>query len=234
MQTGILYAAIIQYLLKRKVVMLKLIIFDMDGLMFATEQINYRAFTEVVTEEGYQPTFEQYTGFLGMHAKDIQKKYYSYYGEDVDAEGIYSKVGERSRQIIREEGVPEKKGLRELLEVVREKGLHTAVASGSDKEIIKEYLERTGLTPYFDIVLSAKEVKRGKPYPDIFLEICQRFQVEAEETLVLEDSANGVQAALAGNIPVINIPDLLPIPEEQQKQCVAVVEDLSKVIPYIK
>ena len=47
--------------------MLKLIIFDMDGLMFATEQVNYRAFTEIVKEEGYNPTFEQYIGFLGMH-----------------------------------------------------------------------------------------------------------------------------------------------------------------------
>ena len=103
--------------------MLKLIIFDMDGLMFATEQVNYRAFTEIVKEEGYNPTFEQYIGFLGMNAKDIQKKYYVYYGEDVDAEGIYKKVGNGSKQIIREEGVPEKEGLRELLQVVREKGL---------------------------------------------------------------------------------------------------------------
>ncbi len=214
--------------------MLKLVIFDMDGLMFATEQVNYRAFTEIVKEEGYEPTFEQFTGFLGMNARDIQKKYYSYYGENVDAEGIYKKVGQRAKQIIREEGVPEKAGLRELLEVVREKELLTAVASGSDTEVIKEYLERTGLTSYFDIVLSSKEVKRGKPYPDIFLEICQRLNVKAEETLVLEDSANGVQAALAGNLPVINVPDLLPISEEQQEKCVAVVGDLNKVIDYIK
>ena len=45
--------------------MLKLIIFDMDGLMFATEQVNYRAFTEIVKEEGYTPAFEQFIGFLG-------------------------------------------------------------------------------------------------------------------------------------------------------------------------
>ena len=60
-----------------------------------------------------------------------------------------------------------------------------------------------------------------------------KFDVKPEETLVLEDSANGVQAALAGNLPVINIPDLLPIPKEQQEKCVAVVENLKEVIPYI-
>ena len=214
--------------------MLKLVIFDMDGLMFATEQVNYRAFTEIVKEEGYEPTFEQFTGFLGMNARDIQKKYYSYYGENVDAEGIYKKVGQRAKQIIRKEGVAEKAGLRQLLKVVKEKELLAAVASGSDTEVIKEYLERTGLTPYFDTVLSSKEVKRGKPYPDIFLEICKQLNIKTEETLVLEDSANGVQAALAGNFSVINVPDLLPVPEEQQEKCVAVVEDLNKVIDYIK
>lgn len=61
--------------------MLELVIFDMDGLMFATEQVNCRAFMEVVKEEGYHPTFEQFTSFLGMNARDIQKKYYDYYGE---------------------------------------------------------------------------------------------------------------------------------------------------------
>ena len=48
----------------------------MDGLMFATEQVNYRAFTEIVKEEGYNPTFEQYIGYLGMFVFDIQKKFY--------------------------------------------------------------------------------------------------------------------------------------------------------------
>lgn len=214
--------------------MIKLIIFDMDGLMFDTEQVNYRAFTEVVKEEGYTPTFEQYAGFLGMNAQDIQKKYYIYYGENVDAAGLYKKVGQRSKHIIKEEGVPEKEGLRELLHAVKEKNILTAVASGSDTEIIKKYLEATGLTKDFDMILSSKDVKRGKPFPDIFLEICRKFNVKAEEALVLEDSANGVQAALSGNIPVINIPDMLPIPQEQQEKCVAVLENLKEVIPYIK
>lgn len=96
--------------------MLELVIFDMDGLMFATEQVNCRAFMEVVTEEGYHPTFEQFTSLLGMNARDIQKKYYDYYGEDTDAEGIYKKVGSRAKQIIKEEGVPEKKRIERAAE----------------------------------------------------------------------------------------------------------------------
>lgn len=99
--------------------------------------------------------------------------------------------------------------------------------------LLKNTWTELGLNEYFDVVLSSKDVKRGKPFPDVFLEICKAFDVKSEETLVLEDSANGVQAALAGNLPVINIPDLLPIPKEQQEKCVAVVENLKEVIPYI-
>lgn len=47
------------------------------------------------------------------------------------------------------------------MQVVREKGLQTAVASGSDTDVIKEYLDRTGLNEYFDMVLSSKDVKRA-------------------------------------------------------------------------
>lgn len=213
--------------------MIKLVIFDMDGLMFDTEQINYRAFSEIVKEEGYEPTFEQFIAFLGLNAQSIQKLYRTYYGEDVDAQGLYKKVGQRSRKIAKEEGVPVKKGLRELLSVLKEKGIPCAVASGSDLDVIQAHLKQTGLTENFDQVVSSRGIKRGKPFPDIFLNICEHFQIKPEDTLVLEDSTNGVQAALSGNIPVINIPDLLSIPEEQQEKCVAVLKDLTEVIPYI-
>ena len=67
----------------------------------------------------------------------------------------------------------------------------------------------------------------------MFLEICRQLEVAPSDTLVLEDSDNGVKAAVAGGIPVINIPDLVEIPKELQEQCLDVKESLLDVIPYI-
>ncbi|MDD7210150.1 MAG: HAD family phosphatase [Lachnospiraceae bacterium] len=214
--------------------MMKLVIFDMDGLMFDTERVNRRAFMEVVKEKGFEPTYEQFAESLGMNASDNQALYERLYGKDVDGKAIYKEIGIRAKEIIKREGVPVKEGLREILEVIAEKKIPMAVASGSEMEVILQYMKDAGISDYFRMVLSACEIERGKPFPDIFLEICRRMKVDPEDALVLEDSENGVRAALAGNLPVINVPDLIEIPEELQKQCLAVTENLREAIPYIR
>ena len=109
-----------------------------------------------------------------------------------------------------------------------------AVASGSGFESIERNIADAGLTGRFDFLMTTEWVKRGKPYPDVFLAICDKLAIAPEETLVLEDAQNGVRAALAGGIRVINVPDMLPLSDELAAQCVSVEESLADVIPYIR
>lgn len=214
--------------------MLKLVIFDMDGLMFDTERVLCRAFMEVGEAWGLPVREAHYLACLGMNSWDERKKYEEFFGADVDVAGLQTAMIARGKQIFREEGIPVKRGLRELLDVLKDRGIHTAVASGSDREVIESHLARTGLSDLYDRILSSKEVAHGKPEPDIFLALCEEFGVRPEEALVLEDSDNGVMAAVAGNIPVINVPDMISLPEGLQEACLAVVPDLGAVIPYIE
>ena len=110
--------------------MIKLVIFDMDGLMFDTERATYRAYMEKAAEWGYEPTKEQYLQFLGLNAQAIQAKYYDFFDKDIDAPELYRQVGERKVEILRTEGMPIKKGLFEILDVLDKKGIRKAVASG--------------------------------------------------------------------------------------------------------
>lgn len=214
--------------------MIQLIIFDMDGLMFDTEAATCRAFLEVGTEWGLHPRKEQFIELLGLNSKDIIKKYHDYFGKDVDAESLYRQVGDRKMKTLEKEGIPIKKGLMELLKAIDKAGIKKAVASSSNQDVIEKNIRDAGLEGRFDYILSAKKVKRGKPFPDVFLEICQKLQADPEQTLVFEDSANGVAAALAGNLPVINVPDMVRIPPELARQCAAVVDSLEEAIPYLK
>lgn len=213
--------------------MIKLVIFDMDGLMFDTERVTYRAYMEVVRERELHSGFDDFIRYLGHNAADIQAMYRELFGPEIDAQALYAQVGAKISDITRREGVSVKPGLYELMDALKECGIPAAVASGSDHAVIEKNLERAGLSAAYEAVLSSKEVKRGKPYPDVFLAICDRVGVSPQEALVLEDSEAGVRAALAGGIPVINIPDLLEIPSELKEACVAVVRDLTEVIPYI-
>lgn len=214
--------------------MIKLVIFDMDGLMFDTERATYRAFLERAAAWGYEPTKEQYLQLLGLNAKAIQEKYYEFFDEDIDAPELYRQVGERKLEILQTEGMPVKEGLFALLDVLDEEGIKKAVASGCEFEGIERNIAAAGLTGRFDLLMTTDWVKRGKPYPDVFLAICDKLGVDPSETLVFEDAQNGVRAALAGGMRVINIPDMLPLPDELAAQCVSVEKTLDRAIPYIR
>lgn len=213
--------------------MLKLVIFDMDGLMFDTEAVMYRAYLEVTAENGYQGSKEQFISLLGLNSASVCKKYREYYGPEVNAEALYRMGGERKIQILKREGIPVKKGLMELLSAIEKLGIKKAVASSSDEDMIMDNLADAGLSGRFDYILSARGMKRGKPFPDIFLKVCEKLNVKPEEALVLEDSENGVRAAMAGGIPVIQIPDLVELPEELRQECLAVKPSLDQVIPLL-
>ena len=211
--------------------MRKLIIFDMDGLMFNTESVAARAYMEMGTARGLPVTMERYRRVIGLDARAIQARYREDFGDAVDPAGFYREVGSRIAEITRTEGLPVKKGLFELLDAVEQRGIPKVVASSSDLPIIHSNLRHAGIQDRFDMVISADAFERGKPSPDIFLACCERMGTRPEEALVLEDAPSGIRAALAAGIPVIAVPDILPVPEELSRSCLAVVTDLTEVIP---
>lgn len=213
---------------------MKLIIFDMDGLMFDTEALGFRAYEEVGKEWELPTSFAIYQTLIGMDKRDTCERYRQTYGEDMDSELFYRKVGNRIQEIMEREGIPMKPGLIPLLDAIEEEKIPRIIASSTGRAGIRSYLRRCDLENRFQGVISSEEVKRGKPCPDIFLAACRKMGVAPEDALVLEDSPAGICAARNGNIPVIAIPDLKEIPAEIRAMCVMVGETLEDVIPYIR
>ena len=212
---------------------MKLMIFDMDGLMFDTEALGFRAYEECGKERGLDTDFPFYLNMIGLDERDTCKAYRERYGENFDAETFYAAVGQRINDIADREGIPIKPGLLPLLDALDQKGIRKIIASSSNADSIKKYLDRCRLGGRFDGTISSQEVKRGKPFPDIFLEGCRKMGVDPEDALVLEDSPAGIEAAFSGHIPVIAIPDLREIPPEIRDKCLFVGETLADVIPYL-
>jgi HAD superfamily hydrolase (TIGR01509 family) len=93
-----------------------------------------------------------------------------------------------------------------FLQLLKKDNFPMAIASGSSPEIIEMILSITNIKPYFDVVLSAEEVKRGKPAPDIFIETAKLLGISPTNCLVLEDSQYGVEAAKSAGMYCISIP----------------------------
>jgi haloacid dehalogenase superfamily, subfamily IA, variant 3 with third motif having DD or ED/haloacid dehalogenase superfamily, subfamily IA, variant 1 with third motif having Dx(3-4)D or Dx(3-4)E len=211
----------------------KCLIFDMDGLMFDSEVIAEMAYKKAVQEFGYEISNEIYYQLLGRNKADAHIIIKELMGEEYPAHEIHKLAHEFKYEHIQEHGLPMKKGLMELLEFAKQKGILMAVASSSDKSIIEGYLKLGGIETYFDYIISGEQVVHSKPNPEIFLRVCRELGVTPKEALVLEDSKNGIMAAVNGNIPVICIPDILDHEDEITKLTYKTLPDLTAVMEYL-
>jgi len=100
-------------------------------------------------------------------------------------------------------------GVREVLVSARSSGWATGVGTGSDRARVEPRLARNGLLDLLDVVVTRADVTRGKPSPDIFLEVARRLGVVPADCLVLEDSPHGCVAALAAGMEVVACPSVV-------------------------
>lgn len=214
----------------------KAVIFDMDGLMFDTENITSKAWKEVARKENFYINDEIIQNFVGLTNKDIIKKMQVFY--DLDDPIVYwrKQVLVSKKKLLQERTSYEtflKKGLLSLLEYLHKKGIKLAVASSSDKKDIDYLLKRTSISSFFLTVVSGEEVLYGKPHPEIFLKASEKLDVDAVDSWVLEDSPSGIEAAVSSGMTSCLIPDLAFVSKETRDLADYVFDDLSKLQEYL-
>lgn len=109
---------------------------------------------------------------------------------------------------IEAEGIPEKPGLRGLLQALRQRGVPMAVASSSHEWEVRRNLDRADIAGYFDVIVHGDEVSRSKPDPEIYALACARLGLAPGDCVALEDSRNGLLSAHAAGCRAMMVPDL--------------------------
>jgi HAD superfamily hydrolase (TIGR01509 family) len=208
----------------------KLVIFDMDGLLFDTERPSFRALQEVVVKKGYLFTMEHYKQLIEIPDRESDVVLHKMYGDEFPFDVILEEYHNRLKRILVEEGLSVKPGAVELLDALEERGIKKCIASSSTRNTIGEYLKRSGIEDRFDFYISGNDVKKGKPHPDIFIEACKIAGEAVESALVLEDSLNGLKAACSAGIRCVIVPDLIDPTEEMREKAYKIVSDLEQVI----
>src|SRR5699024_4721617 len=132
-------------------------------------------------------------------------------------------------ETIEQDGLLIKEGLSDLLAFLQENDIKCVVASSSERSLVEFFLEKSGLSAHFDDLIGGDEVARAKPDPEIFEKAWQKTQGTKEETLILEDSLNGIRAADGADIPVIMVTDLFAPNEEADQKTIAVKDNMREV-----
>ncbi|MDN2453041.1 HAD family phosphatase [Lactobacillus sp. UCMA15818] len=214
---------------------LKLVIFDMDGLVVDSEKIYFAANQRAAKKLGMQYSLDYYRRFIGS-GDDLM---YSEMSRDYGSQELISDFINLSKQqvfnVIKEEGLPLKKGFLELASYLRDVKIPSILASSNDRKAIDYFLKTAKIGQYFSEIVSANDVAKAKPDPDIFEHAWTASgEHNKNEALILEDSYNGVYAANEAHIPVIMVPDLIQPTKEVAAKTQAVLENLSEVKSYLE
>jgi HAD hydrolase, family IA, variant 3 len=210
------------------------IIFDMDGILIDSERQSNEGWLWAAGQLGVDMPMWLIDSFKGAPAELCCKFFDDYYKGVID----YWEAKElRTRHVykIREtEGIPVKKGVKDIFEYIRNNGLKCAVATSTRRESAEKTLHEIGVWDYLDAVVYGDEVERGKPEPDIFLRAAKAIGVNPSEAVVVEDSINGIKAGYAADMRVVHIPDTIAIDDDIRKLTYMVCADLNGLIDVVE
>lgn len=213
---------------------LKAVVFDMDGLMFNTEWLIKYCWDVTGKEMGYDNFGDNIYNTLGMNYNRRREYFLDKYGKDFDFEGFTDRYREVSADYLAKNGTPVKKGLNNILEFLKEKGIKMAVATSSSRKYAMSKICDVGIEGYFDTIICGDMVTKSKPDPQIYKMACDGLGVDYASCIAFEDSPNGIKSAYAAGINPIMIPDLLAdAPKEVEKMLVAKLEDLDEAIKFL-
>ena len=213
--------------------MIKALVFDMDGLLLDSERIVQRSWNEAGELIGIPGIGNQIYHTLGMNRSARNAYFKQVFGQDFHQEAFNQKASECFFRIVETEGLPVKKGAKELLQYAKEKGYKTAVATSSSKAYATGVLKDAGLYRYFDGAVFGDMVEHAKPDPEIYLKACESIKANPKECLALEDAPAGVRSAHSAGLKVIVVPDLVQPTEDILSLVLKKCDSLDEVIPML-
>ncbi len=185
---------------------MKAAIFDMDGLLIDSEPLWRLAERAAFARVGLELSDEDCRHTTGLRSDEVvgywfERRPWTGIGQDDVVRDLETRVSD----LIASRGRP-LPGVLHAIDLLRRAGLRLALASSSSHEIIEVVLTALGLADTFEVTCSGADEARGKPDPAVYLSTIRRLGIAAADAFAIEDSAAGVQAALAAGLFVIAVP----------------------------
>ena len=181
------------------------VVFDMDGLMFNTEDVYGEVGSMVLRRRGHEFTPELKSKMMGLRPQPAFEVMIGHCGLSETWREIAVESNRRFIEILGDRLKP-MPGLMELLDALERAEIPKAIGTSSCRELVTACLEPFGLERRFQFVLTAEDVQNGKPDPEIYLAAARRLAVSPMKMMVLEDSENGCRAAAAAEAFVVAVP----------------------------
>lgn len=206
------------------------VIFDMDGVLIDSEPLWKAAEIKVFETIGIDFIKVGGEKTVGLRIDEVIDYWYEKYPwENKTKAQVVDEIMLEMVNGIQANGEP-MKGVFEILEFFKSKGMKIGLASSSYQVLIDTSLEKLGIAHYFDVTLSAQNCAYGKPHPEVYIETAKLLKSEPQNCLVIEDSLNGVIAGKAAKMNVVAVPDGTHTVTEQLKVADLRVDNLKELV----
>lgn len=178
------------------------VIFDMDGVLADTGPIHYESWVKLAKQIGVKFSKKFFNLTFGQQSVTITRELV---GPKIKQEVVekWADLKERYyREMVKDELKP-LPGALVLIKVLHARNFKLAVGSSGPPENVELLLSTLSIKDYFDVIITAAEVKNGKPAPDVFLIAAEKLNIKVDNCLVIEDAPVGIAAARKAGMKVI-------------------------------
>jgi HAD superfamily hydrolase (TIGR01509 family) len=181
------------------------VLWDMDGTLIDSEELHWIAWRDTMGAEGHQITHEQFLSSFGQRNDTILSGWLGALATPEGVRRMSDAKEERYRQLIRVNGISALPGVASWVRRLHEQGWLQAIASAAPRPNIDVVLEALTAADYFEGIVSADDVRKGKPDPEVYLTAASRVGVPPERCVVVEDAAAGIEGARRAGMRSIGV-----------------------------
>lgn len=180
------------------------VLWDMDGTLIDSEQYHWISWRDALRAEGITITHDQFLSTFGQRNDSIITQWLG-----APSPRLIETIGvakeEIYRKLVREEGIEPLPGVAKWVRQLHEEGWLQAIATAAPRKNVEVVLEALSATHRFQAIVSAEDVRRGKPDPEVYLKAAARVGVSPARCIVVEDAVAGVEGALSAGMHSIGV-----------------------------
>lgn len=171
------------------------VLWDLDGTILDSRAAHWAAWRAYTEGQGSPVSYQFFSDTFGFRNEIILRLHFGAQLTDAEVERMSLEKEALYREVLTRGVVEALPGVREWLEFFRAAGWQQALGSMAPRENIAVTLDALRAGHYFETIVAAEDVRRGKPDPEVFLAAAERLNVPPDRCIVIEDSPQGVEAA---------------------------------------
>jgi beta-phosphoglucomutase family hydrolase len=183
----------------------KAVLWDMDGTLINSEELHWIAWRNTMAKEGLAITHEQFLATFGQRNDSIIPAWLGAAATPETIQRIGNVKEELYRHLVRRDGISPEPGVTDWLHRLHKRGWQQAIASAAPRANIEAVLDGLSAAHIFQGIVSAEDVQRGKPDPEVYLLAASRVGVPPERCVVVEDAVAGIEGARRAGMHSIGV-----------------------------